>query len=78
MGRPDISGAPDVGLVDINNAPASALAKLPGVDDALATRIVEARAEVGGFSTVEDLGVALDLAGDLVEDLRGVAVFLPR
>ncbi len=78
VGRPDIAGAPDVGLVDINNAPASVLAKLPGVDDALATRIVEARAEVGGFSTVEDLGVALDLAGDLVEELRGVVVFLPR
>jgi DNA uptake protein ComE-like DNA-binding protein len=78
VGRPDIAGAADVGLVDINNAPASALTKLPGVDDALATRIVEARGQVGGFSTVEDLGIALDLAGDLVEDLRDVAIFLPR
>jgi DNA uptake protein ComE-like DNA-binding protein len=78
VGRPDIAGAADVGLVDINNAPASALTKLPGVDDALAKRIVEARAQVGGFSTVEDLGIALDLAGDLVEDLRDVAIFLPR
>ncbi len=78
VGRPDIAGTPDVGLVDVNNAPASALAKLPGVDDALATRIVEARAQVGGFSSVEDLGIALDLAGNLVEDLRDVTVFLPR
>jgi len=78
VGRPDLAGTPDVGLVDVNNAPASALRTLPGVDDALATRIVEARAQVGGFSSVEDLGIALDLAGDVVEDLRDVTVFLPR
>jgi DNA uptake protein ComE-like DNA-binding protein len=78
VGRPDIAGAADVGLVDINNAPASALAKLPGVDDALATRIVEARAQLGAFSSVEDLGIALDLPGDLVEQLRDTAIFLPR
>jgi hypothetical protein len=78
VGRPDVAGAADVGLVDVNNAPASALTKLPGIDDALATQIVEARAQVGGFSSVEDLGVALDLPGDLVEHLRDVAVFLPR
>jgi DNA uptake protein ComE-like DNA-binding protein len=78
VGRPDIAGTPDVGLVDINNAPASALAKLPGVDDSLAARILEVRAQVGGFSSVEDLGIALDLAGNLVEDLRDVTVFLPR
>ncbi len=78
VGRPDIAGAPDVGLVDINNAPASALTKLPGIDDAMATRLIEARAQVRGFSSVEDLGIALDLPGDLVEDLRDRAVFLPR
>jgi DNA uptake protein ComE-like DNA-binding protein len=78
VGRPDIAGAAEVDLVDINNAPASALTKLPGVDEALATRIVEARAQVGGFSSIEDLGIALDLAGNLVEDLRDVAIFLPR
>jgi hypothetical protein len=78
VGRPDLAGAPDVGLVDINNAPASALTKLPGIDDALATRIVEARAQVGGFSSVEDLGIALDLAASLVEDLRDLTIFLPR
>jgi DNA uptake protein ComE-like DNA-binding protein len=50
---------------------------LPGIDDALATRIVEARSQVGGFSSVEDLGIALDLAGDVVEDLRDRVVFLP-
>jgi DNA uptake protein ComE-like DNA-binding protein len=78
VGRPDVAGAQDAGLVDINNAPASALAKLPGVDEQLATEIVEARAKVNGFESVEDLGAALDLDGNLVESLRDHTVFLPR
>jgi len=77
VGRPDVAGAADAGLVDVNNAPVAALVMLPGIDDALATRIVEARSQVGGFSSVEDLGIALDLAGDVVEDLRDRVVFLP-
>lgn len=78
VGRPDRSGAADAGLVDINNAAVTALMQLPGVDDALATKIVETRAEVNGFSSLEDCGAALDLPGDLVERLRDRVVFLPR
>jgi hypothetical protein len=78
VGRPDVAGAADAGLVDANNAAAAALIKLPGVDDGLATRIIEARAQIGGFSSVEDLGIALDLPGDLVEGLRDHVIFLPR
>jgi DNA uptake protein ComE-like DNA-binding protein len=78
VGRPDLPGAADAGLIDVNNASASALLRLPGVDDELATRITEARAEVGGFSSLEDLGAALDLDGLLVEGLRDRVVFLPR
>jgi hypothetical protein len=78
IGRPDLQDAHDAGLIDINNAPASILSKLPGIDDALATKIVEARAEVHGFASVEDLGAALDLDGHTVEDLRDRVVFLPR
>src|SRR5205807_9001109 len=63
VGRPDLSDAQDAGLVDVNNAPARVLATLPGVDDSLATRIVEARAEVHGFSSADDLGLALNLDG---------------
>jgi hypothetical protein len=33
---------------------------------------------LGGFSSLEDMGTTLELAGDLVEGLRGVVVFLPR
>jgi DNA uptake protein ComE-like DNA-binding protein len=78
IGRPDRSGAVSAGLVDVNNASVSALLELPGVDDRLATKIVETRAQCGGFSSLEDLGATLDLDGDVVEGLRGRVVCLPR
>jgi len=78
IGRPDKHGAADAGLVDVNNASVAALEKLPGIDDRLATRIAEVRAQIGGFSSLEDLGAALDLDGDLVEGLREKVVCLPR
>jgi hypothetical protein len=78
IGRPDLPGAQAAGLVDVNNAPAQAIARLPGVDDALAKQIVQARNDTHGFTSVEDLGTALDLDGNLVEDLRDCVVFLPR
>ena len=78
VGRPDRPGAVDSGLVDVNNAGSNALMALPGITDGLATRIVEARAQTGGFTSVEDLGIALDLDGGLVEALRDHVVFLPR
>ncbi len=78
IGRPDRQGAVDAGLVDVNNASVTALLKLPGIDGDLATQIVEARQKVGGFSSLEDMGAAMDLDGRLVEGLRDGVVFLPR
>jgi hypothetical protein len=78
IGRPDLPNAQSAGLVDVNNAPARVIARLPGVDDALAQQVVHAREDVHGFSSVEDLGAALDLDGNAVEDLRNCVVFLPR
>ncbi len=78
IGRPDKHGATDAGLVDVNNAPVTALLKLPGVDGDAATQIIEGREKVGGFSSLEDMGAALDLDGALIEGLRGQVVFLPR
>jgi len=78
IGRPDAHGAADAGLVDVNNAGVTALLKLPGVDGDLATQIVETREKVGGFSSLEDCGLTLDLDGGIVEGLRGKVVFLPR
>jgi DNA uptake protein ComE-like DNA-binding protein len=54
------------------------LTRLPGVDRALARRIVKTRSEIGGFSSLEDMGTVLDLPPDLVEDMRERAIFLPR
>ncbi len=78
IGRPDIPGAADAGLVDVNNASAAALAQLPGVDGNLVARIVETRGRVGGFSSLEDCGATLDIDGATVEGLRRRVVFLPR
>ena len=50
----------------------------PGIDADTARRIVATRDGVGGFSSLEDLGMTLGLDGGLVEDLRGRVVFLPR
>jgi hypothetical protein len=78
IGRPDLPNAQSAGLVDLNNAPPRVIARLPGVDDALAQQIVRARNDTHGFTSVEDLGAALDLDGNVVEDLRECVVFLPR
>jgi DNA uptake protein ComE-like DNA-binding protein len=78
IGRPDRADSTDAGLVDVNNASVTALLKLPGVDGELATRIIETREHVHGFSSVEDMGLVMDLDGDLVEGLREETVFLPR
>jgi len=78
IGRPDRPDADSAGLVDVNNANVTALLTLPGVNGDLATEIVEAREKVGGFSSLEDCGAALDIDGGTVEGLRGHVVFLPR
>jgi DNA uptake protein ComE-like DNA-binding protein len=78
IGRPDVSGAADAGLVDVNNASVTALLKLPGVDGDIATEIIEGRGRINGFSSLEDMGAALDLDGNLVEGLRNEVIFLPR
>ncbi len=78
IGRPDLPGAQHAGLVDVNHVPPATLATLPGIDDALATRIVELRAELNGFASVHELGGLIDLDGNAVERLRDRVVFLPR
>jgi DNA uptake protein ComE-like DNA-binding protein len=77
LGRPDVAGAVDYGLVDVNHASSAALATLPGVSDAVARQITEQRAEAGGFSSVEDLGLVLDLPPGIVGQIRDMAVFVP-
>ena len=71
-------GFDEGGVVDVNHAPVEDIADLPRIDAATARRIVAARDGVGGFSSLEDLGLTMDLPGDVVEALRGRVVFLPR
>lgn len=59
--------------VDVNHAPAEVLAGLPGLDGVVAARIAELRP----FSSIEDLGAALDLSADAVEELRPVTACQP-
>jgi hypothetical protein len=77
--RPEVArelGVARLGLVDVNSAPLSALMTLPGVDRALARRIIAVRSELDGFDSLADLGATLDLDGHAVERLRERTVFL--
>ncbi len=78
VGRPDLPGSYHGGLIDVNHAPHQLLGSLPGVDAELAGRLIAAREELDGFSSLEDLGSVLDLSGPQVEHLRERVVFLPR
>lgn len=77
VGRPDLADAHDGGLVDVNHAPVRVLALLPGIGDGMAARIVATRGEVGGFSSVAELGMVMELPASTVEKLRPLVVFLP-
>ncbi len=71
-------GFDEGGVVDVNHAPVEDIADLPGISAALAREIVGVRDGVGGFTSLEDLGLTMDLPGDVVEDLRGRVVCIPR
>jgi DNA uptake protein ComE-like DNA-binding protein len=77
VGRPDVPGADDYGLIDVNHCPAATLARLPGMTLALARRTVRERVPAGGFSSVEDLGMLLDLPPGTVDQMRDTAIFVP-
>ncbi len=77
VGRPDIQLAFDGGLVDVNSAPAEVIARLPHADEALAERIVQVRDRVGGFSSVQDLGLVLGLPAPVLDAWEGLVVCLP-
>jgi DNA uptake protein ComE-like DNA-binding protein len=76
VGRPDVPGADAYGLVDVNHAGEAALRSLPGITEEAAQKIVRMRPELGGFSSVEDLGAALDLPSAMVDEIRDVAIFV--
>ena len=78
IGRPDIAGDHrDGGLVDVNRVPESTLAKLPGIDAALAKRIVSSRREVGGYSSLDDLITTLAIDPMRLDDAADRIVCIP-
>lgn len=61
---------PAAGALDLNQAPAEALEKLPGVGPVLARRIVEHRAQHGPFRHVDELLAVRGIGERLLERLR--------
>jgi len=53
------------------------IARLPHADEALAERIVAVRGRVGGFASVQDLGLVLGLPGPIIDAWEGRLVCLP-
>ncbi|TNY34858.1 ComEA family DNA-binding protein [Thermomonospora catenispora] len=78
IGRPDLPRRyDDGGLIDLNHAPAQTLTRLPGVTEEMARRIVEVRAQTGGFVSAEELSALAGLPPALTADLAEYGVFLP-
>jgi hypothetical protein len=78
IGRPDLPRTFDDGhLVDANHVPAPFLAVVPGITPALAEKIASARDEVGGFSSIADLEVTLDLPPEMVSQIQDYLIFIP-
>lgn len=76
IGRPDLPrGYDDGGLVDLNSAPAAAIAAVCGLDPAVADRLVEARDAAGiPFAQVDDVFAYTDIPVDMWDRIRDRAV----
>ncbi len=78
VGRPDVPGSFDGGLVDVNHVGTEVLVTLPGIDAEKAKRILELRMNGSGFESASDLDMVLDLDPGTLAELNARAVFLPR
>lgn len=77
IGRPDLERSyDDGGLIDVNNAPASALAGIPGITPELAARIVRVREDTGGFVSAEEVSVMADLPPALTSHIAEYGIFM--
>jgi hypothetical protein len=76
IGRPDLANQfDDGGLVDANHAPLSALTGL-GMSSDLAQKIVTTRERVGGFDSLDDLEINLELSPQSMDHYSDVLIFL--
>ena len=77
IGRPDlVSRFDDGGLVDVNHSPLEVIAGLPGIDVKTAERIVMTRLQLGGFTSVDELSVTLDLPPTQLDGVSDRLLFL--
>lgn len=77
IGRPDLTRQfDDGGLVDVNHAPARSLCDALGLDLGTAERIVRTRSELGGFASVDELSVTLDLHPAQLDSVADRLLFL--
>ncbi len=75
IGRPDLrTGYDDGGLVDLNRAPAEAIAGLPGLTSEHADALVAAR-ESAPFVSLPDALIRAQLPPHLEDEISGYAVF---
>jgi hypothetical protein len=77
IGRPDLPRQyDDGGILDVNHVSATFLAALPGFTPRLATRVVEVRRELDGFTLLSELVVYAGVPEGLAADLADRLVFL--
>jgi hypothetical protein len=77
IGRPDLGGPfDDGGLVDVNHSPAEVLCELLGIDRRIADRIVSTRSELGGFTSLDEMSVTLDLPPAQLDAISDRLLFL--
>ncbi|MEU5837378.1 hypothetical protein ABZ820_27410 [Streptomyces diacarni] len=79
IGRVDLGDRafPDGGLVDVNNVPQAALAKVLRIPAPRAAQVARARAQIGGFSSVVELSVTTDLPPRHLDAVADRLIFLP-
>lgn len=79
IGRPDLPREyEDGGLIDLNNAPAHAIATACSIEASLAERIVAARQELGSFSSLDEVFVFAQVEESTAARIRDYALLLPR
>ncbi len=64
--------------IDLNTAPAEILELLPGVGKKTAQRIIDKRAEKGGFRSVEELAEVRYIGKNKLEKIRPFVVVKPH
>ncbi|MFB7654037.1 MULTISPECIES: hypothetical protein [unclassified Streptomyces] len=79
IGRADLPDRefPDGGLVDVNNVPAGVLVRLLTLSDGQAAEVVRMVRVVGGFGSVDDLSVTMDLPPRHLDAVADRLIFLP-